>query len=1130
MQKRVSKIAALLKEEKHIVLTISALLNIVIASGLALNLYYKLSILNILTVLFFLIILNINYIYYRTSNKFKLWVNVILITGIMALWLLFYTGGIENAGLLWTYLFALLVFELKGPRNGLISSSILYSGIAALYILAYWGVFPVHHSPGFMLVFFLTSIGSCTLAYFYKLRNTIHEQKLNEANIKYKSLFNDLNIGVLMISRDLKILEANRRMKEWFPKINEQEQPHCFEILHPDNKGEICLECPVKHTFEDGNIHVLEQTKSTSEGLKHYRLVSTPMKNSTGEVHAVIETLEDITEQKIAENNLRESEEKFRALTENSNAGMFIFQEDKFLMVNEAFCRMVDYSREEILSMTHMEMIHPDHQKIVKERAHKRLRGENLPEKYEVKLYTKKGETIWVDLRVKAITLNGKTATIGTGFDITERKAANEALAESKEMYQLLTEFASDVIWVLNLNQQRFTYISPSIIHLRGLTAEEAMAESLEEALTPESRVIVNEAIRVNLQKFLHNPETIDYYLTEIQQPCKDGRIVWVEVSTKFRYNKSGEIEVVGVSRNTDERKQMEQDLLYHLDTQDLIFKASSILSSAVRENFSKKISETLQATGKFFDADRCYLFRYSEDGSHYYQAEEWCEEGVFHSYPQDTLMSFDDCPWWFNQIKTNQALIIPNINQMPAEAAAEKKLLLEQQIKSLICVPISIQKKTEGFFGLDFVKSRFTPSREQISTLQVLANIISEALEKNQAEVSLRQSEAESKKTAARYKAFIEASKTGAWEYNLLSRQFWFSSQYFKMLGLNPEDFSHLRNTETNSFFNQLIHPDDRDKVISTFRNYLEQPDGTYQLISRLRHANGHYLWILSRGEILPDESAMGERLLVGTNIDITEEKRQEEIILAKNKELESYLYITSHDLRSPLVNIQGFGSRLQKHTTELSNILGPLDLPESEKTTALNLLEKEIPKSLHFIFSSVSKMDSLIKGLLSISRTGRIKLSPVRVNMNKLMNKIISANKFQIDESNTEVTIEPLPDCYGDEELLNQLFSNLFDNALKYRKPNETLEVIIKGHCDSGQCVYSIIDNGLGISEYNTKKIWDVFYRVNPNAEAAGEGIGLNLAAKIVEKHQGKIWVESEPGKGSCFYIQLNQNNFPL
>ena len=148
-------------------------------------------------------------------------------------------------------------------------------------------------------------------------------------------------------------------------------------------------------------------------------------------------------------------------------------------------------------------------------------------------------------------------------IDVTDKVREREQLRISEEKYRLLTENASDVIWILNWSSEKFTYISPSVFSLRGYTAEESVNKGIEDALTPESVVIVKDAIRKHIKDFMEHPENSDSYIYEIQQPCKNGDIVWVEVSAKFRYNKDGDIEIVGVGRNIEERKRAEAAFLF---------------------------------------------------------------------------------------------------------------------------------------------------------------------------------------------------------------------------------------------------------------------------------------------------------------------------------------------------------------------------------------------------------------------------------------------------------------------------------------------------------------------------------------------------------------------------------------
>ncbi|MEI6601915.1 MAG: HD domain-containing phosphohydrolase [Clostridia bacterium] len=170
------------------------------------------------------------------------------------------------------------------------------------------------------------------------------------------------------------------------------------------------------------------------------------------------------------------------------------------------------------------------------------------------------GNKRWFDVKRSVI-------DIKNGFvnylliDITDKVIANEEIKKSEEKYRLLTENASDVIWILNTVKNKFTYISPSIFYLRGYTSEEAIDERLEDALVPDSLAKINEDLKKYIPAFIENPVSNDFYISEIQQPHKNGDIIWVEVSAKLRLNQEGEIEVVGVSRNIDARKRAEKEI-----------------------------------------------------------------------------------------------------------------------------------------------------------------------------------------------------------------------------------------------------------------------------------------------------------------------------------------------------------------------------------------------------------------------------------------------------------------------------------------------------------------------------------------------------------------------------------------
>lgn len=259
----------------------------------------------------------------------------------------------------------------------------------------------------------------------------------------------------------------------------------------------------------------------------------------------------------------------------------------------------------------------------------------------------------------------------------------------------------------------------------------------------------------------------------------------------------------------------------------------------------------------------------------------------------------------------------------------------------------------------------------------------------------------------------------------------------------------------------------------------------------------------------------------------DITELMHYNDVLLEKNKELENYVYVTSHDLRSPLVNIQGFSTRLRKHTDKIGELISASQTDQLTKENLEELINQKIPHTLEYIFNSVGKMERMLNSLLQISRTGRVAMNIQQIKMYSLISKVIHAVEYQLQEINARVDIEDLPDCYGDEAMLNQLFSNIITNAIKYRDEQRQLKISISGVSRYKKVLYRIMDNGIGIPKEHLEKIWYVFYRVD-NRHVPGDGIGLSVVKRIVEKHQGKIWVESTERYGTTFFIELPVDAF--
>ncbi|HYV26905.1 MAG TPA: PAS domain S-box protein [Candidatus Eisenbacteria bacterium] len=283
--------------------------------------------------------------------------------------------------------------------------------------------------------------------------------------------------------------------------------------------------------------------------------------------------------------------------------------------------------------------------------------------------------------------------------------------------------------------------------------------------------------------------------------------------------------------------------------------------------------------------------------------------------------------------------------------------------------------------------------------------------------------------------------------------------------------------------------------------------------------------------GTVFPMDLAVSEvkladkRVFTGFVRDITERKRAEQklaelanTLADKNKELETVVYVASHDLRSPLVNVQGFSKELARACERVHAILGKAhDQPELKV-----LLSEEVPEAIEFIQAGVAKMDALLSGFLRFSRLGRAAITIEALDMNDMLGKIAQSMEFQLKQAGAKLQVGELPRCMGDAIQIYQVFSNLLDNAIKYLDPKRTGVINISGRAEDGRAIYAVQDNGIGIAKEHQGKVFEIFHRLNP-ASGSGEGLGLTIAQKMLERQDGKIWLESEPGKGTTFFVSL-------
>lgn len=293
-------------------------------------------------------------------------------------------------------------------------------------------------------------------------------------------------------------------------------------------------------------------------------------------------------------------------------------------------------------------------------------------------------------------------------------------------------------------------------------------------------------------------------------------------------------------------------------------------------------------------------------------------------------------------------------------------------------------------------------------------------------------------------------------------------------------------------------------------------------------RRKDGTSYWVDTTIVPFLDEDGNPEQY-IAIRADITERKLFESELgeLAtqldeKNQELKTVIYAASHDLRSPLVNVQGFAAVIGEQLEEVSAILADAAKGIVPDQSLIDEVKEEMAGALKFIQAGAVKMEALLDGLLLISRVGTAEVMISDLSVARVIEANLAAMKFQMEQAGVEIVIGELPDARGDYDLLGQVFTNLFGNALKYVSHDRPLKLEISGKKVGEIVTYRVRDNGMGIAVAHQEKVFELFYRLSPE-ETSGHGMGLAIVKKAMDRMSGEVTVSSEMGQGSIFSISL-------
>lgn len=966
------------------------------------------------------------------------------------------------------------------------------------------------------------------------------DEALKKSEAKYRTLHESMIDGFVSVDMHGNFLECNEVYRNMLGYSDAELAALTYVDITPENWHAYETDIVENQILKRGFSDIYEKEYRRKDGtIFPVELHTVLLHDEAGIPSGMWAIVRDITERKQAEEKLLQSEEKFRGVFEHSPLGKSLTTMTGELRVNQAFCKIVGYSEAELSTKNWKEITHPDDIQESLDVIQMLIDGKISSANFEKRYIHKLGHLVWTDVTTALQRdENGQPLYFLTSIqDITERK-------RSEEEYRAIIKTAMDGFWITD-SVGRFLDVNDAYCQLTGYARQELLKMGIQDVEAAENPA----DIRQHIQKLMATGS--DHF--ETRHRCKDGRIVDIDVSANFQADRGGRIYVF--LRDITGRKQVEAKLreseerfskIFHASPMGInIFRLSDNCSFDVNEAYLKivgyareevvghsaaelKVLVDLEARASWMKAlgerksVRNQDMRVRQKSGEIRDALTSIDIIDINGETMGFVVAMDITERKAAEEKlAYQAHLLANVSD--ALTASDEKFNLtawncaaEQMFgwkaEEVLGKPGAEIFRTE-FIGIEraevfrsvmetgafrgemiqyrkdgtpiFVEGNTFALRDENGKITGFVTATRDISERKQAEDELRQSRENFAKAFNSNPAAIAITRLVDGKFININ------PAYTRIMEYEPAEILDRTAAELNIY----VHPDERAQVIQQLRE-----QGTvqnYELLVRTKSGETRSI-VVSMEPLLYNE----EECILSVFIDISERKIMEMELQRSNAELEQFAYVASHDLQEPLRAVAGMVQLLQQRYQ--------------------SKLDERADEYIGHAVEAATRMQSLINDLLEYSRVNRLGKSFENTATEKSLHNALANLQTAIRESNAEITHDPLPSLMVDPAQLTQLLQNLIGNGIKFRG-ERPLHIHIGAKKIEQAWQFSVSDNGIGIDPKYYERIFLVFQRLHTRREYPGTGIGLALCKKIIERHNGQIWVESQPGLGSTFYFTI-------